>query len=177
MYKRQAQASVAASKNQHIAVIATESTVAGGAYRTAIQQLSPQAKVQQHACGLYVALAEEGWTQGPIVEAVTKKYLGPLFNGTAQAPDTLVLGCTHFPVFAQAIQTFLGNDVTVVDSAHTTATAVYQELSRRNMATPQQGPGHSYYLATDGRERFIRIASTFLQRDLQQSQVEIVDLV
>lgn len=172
-----AAASVAASKTQRIAVIATEGTVAGGAYEKAIRSLSPQAQVQQHACGLYVALAEEGWTQGSIVDAITEQYLAPLFADPAAAPDTLVLGCTHFPVFAQSIQRFLGARVTVVDSAHTTAQAVQAQLQARAIGTPKQGPGHSYYLATDGRERFIRIASTFLQRELQYSQVEIVDLV
>ncbi len=96
-----------ASRSGRIAVIATESTVRGGAYQTAIRRCRPDAQVLARACPLFVALAEEGWIEGEIVEAVAHRYLDGLFHGS-EAPDTLVLGCTHFPVFASVLSRQLG---------------------------------------------------------------------
>jgi glutamate racemase len=115
-----AQAAVAASASQSIAVIGTEGTIDGGAYQRAIQRLNPAARVTQRACSLFVSMAEEGWTVGPIAEAVAHRYLDPIFR-TDDAPDTLVLGCTHFPALAAAIRAVLPSNVVLVDSAATTA--------------------------------------------------------
>ncbi len=112
-------ASAAASRTQHIAVIATEGTIGGGAYQDAIRRLNANARVTPCACSLFVAMAEEGWTSGPIAAAVAQRYLDPIF-GVAGAPDTLVLGCTHFPVLAAAIRSVLPPTVQIVDSAATT---------------------------------------------------------
>src|SRR5271154_708519 len=113
-----AQAAVAASRSQHIAVIATEGTINGGAYQTAIRRLSAGAQVSASACSLFVAMAEEGWTEGPIAQMVARRYLEPVFSG-ADAPDTLVLGCTHFPLLADSIRAVLPAHVGVIDSAVT----------------------------------------------------------
>jgi len=102
-----AQAAVEASVSQRIAVIGTEGTISGGAYQAAIHHLNSAAKVSALACSLFVALAEEGWTQGPIAEAVARRYLGMLFTSAGDGPDTLVLGCTHFPALAQPIRAVL----------------------------------------------------------------------
>jgi glutamate racemase len=132
-----AQAAVAASASQHIAVIATEGTVAGGAYQTAIHRLNPAARVTSRACSLFVSMAEEGWTEGPIAEAVARRYLNPIFGEpifgdpifqSCEAPDTLVLGCTHFPTLVESIRAVLPPQVTIVDSAATTAAAVLRQL-------------------------------------------------
>ncbi len=98
-----AEAAVAASASQHIAVIGTEGTIRGGAYQTAIHRRSPEARVTSCACSMFVALAEEGWTQGPVAEAVAHRYLDPIFD-VADSPDCLVLGCTHFPALIDAIR-------------------------------------------------------------------------
>ncbi len=96
-----ARAACAATVNGRIAVLGTDSTVRGGAYTRAIVALNPQAQVSAIACSLFVALAEEGWTEGTVAQAAAARYLQPLF--TSAAPDTLVLGCTHFPVLAAVI--------------------------------------------------------------------------
>ena len=99
-----AEAALAASRNKRIVVIATEATIAGGAYQQAIASLCPEARVQGRACTLFVPLAEEGWMDGPIVEGIASRYLGDLFSpGRPDRPDTLVLGCTHFPYFKEAL--------------------------------------------------------------------------
>jgi glutamate racemase len=174
-----AKAAVAASLSQHIAVIATEGTIAGGAYQRAIHRLNPSARVISRACSLFVSMAEEGWTVGPIAEAVAHRYLDPIFQG-ADAPDTLVLGCTHFPALAAAIRTALPRHVNVVDSAATTAAAVRLML-RGPSVTPgaraaSAAPGTVAWLATDGAERFARVGSGFLGETLSARSVEIIDL-
>jgi glutamate racemase len=127
---------------------------------------------------LFVALAEEGWVDGPVVEAVAHRYLDALFAAAPgePAPDTLVLGCTHFPVLAPAIHRVLGPGVTIVDSAETTAAALRDVLETAGLAHGGSGPGSVKLLATDGAERFARVGSHFLGRPLAAADVEIVDL-
>jgi glutamate racemase len=184
-----AQAAVAASKSQHIAVIATEGTISGGAYQAAIRRRNPAARVSSRACSMFVALAEEGWTTGPVAEAVAHRYLDPLF-AVEEAPDTLVLGCTHFPILAAAIRAVLPQQVRIVDSAATTAGALLREmpglarpaLARPTLAPPALAqpalarPGRVTWLATDDPERFARVGGRFLGEPLHAEGVEIIDL-
>jgi glutamate racemase len=172
-----AQAAVAASASQHIAVIATEGTIGGGAYEAAIHRLNPQARVTSRACSLFVSMAEEGLTDGPIAEAVARRYLDPIF-AAADAPDTLVLGCTHFPALISAIRTVLPRDVRIVDSAATTAAAAALELEgAAGLGITAGGSrGSVTFLATDGAERFARVGSAFLGEMLRADAVELVDL-
>jgi glutamate racemase len=189
-----AEAAVQASSSQHIAVIGTEGTIQGGAYQNAIHARSTQARVTARPCSLFVALAEEGWTAGPVAEAVARRYLEPLF-AQRDAPDTLVLGCTHFPVLLPAIRAVLPAGVRIVDSAATTARAVVERLGRGSAAAggdagAEEGGGAGggiggggggssgdvLWLATDGAERFARVGSTFLGAPLDAGAVEVVDL-
>ena len=173
-----AAAACVATRSASIAVIATESTVRGGAYQSAITRRLPRARVTARACPLFVALAEEGWTTGPVVEAVAHRYLDDLFvdGACATHPDTLVLGCTHFPVLAPSIRAVIGETASIVDSAATTATALAETLLARQIATSDSGAGRIELLATDDAERFARVGGTFLGRPLATSDVEIVDL-
>ena len=173
-----AAAACAATRSGHIAVVATESTVRGGAYQAAIRRCRPGASVAARACPLFVALAEEGWTDGPVVEAVIHRYLDDLFDGDAAAhPDTLVLGCTHFPVLAPALRKVLGERVAIVDSAQTTAAELAGVLERAGLRhPPRPAAGRITLLATDSAERFARVGATFLGRSLQPGDVEVVDL-
>lgn len=166
-----AAAAVAASVSGHIAVIGTEGTIGGGAYQDAIARLRPAARVAALACPLFVALAEEGLTRGPIVEAVARRYLDPVF-GTGDAPDTLLLGCTHFPVLRASIRAMLPASVRIVDSAATTAEAVRRALPP---AACTSG-GRVAWLATDMPARFARVGGTFLGEPLRAEDVELVDL-
>lgn len=166
-----AAAAVAASASQHIAVIATEATIAGGAYQKAIQRMNPNARVTSRACSLFVAMAEEGWTQGAIAEAVAHRYLDPIFSN--DPPDTLVLGCTHFPALMAAIRSVVPPHVHIVDSAATTAASVLQQVG---VSCPRGTPGKVSWLATDGAARFARVGSLFLGETLAADAIEIVDL-
>jgi glutamate racemase len=184
-----AEAAVAASTSQHIAVIGTEGTINGGAYQAAIHRLNSSARVVASACPLFVALAEEGWVEGPIVESIARQYLTPLFsesealadgaaNPATLVTDTLVLGCTHFPVLAAAIRAVLPPHVRVVDSAVTTAAAVKRLMQGADVANhgAPAAPGRVTWLATDGAARFARVGSTFLGEPLAPQAIEIVDL-
>lgn len=174
-----AQAACAASETGNIAVIATEGTVRGGAYQQAILRIRPAARVNAEPAPLFVALAEEGLNEGPIANDIAMHYLRPMFAPTDRAenpPDTLVLGCTHFPMLAGAIRHAVGPNVQIVDSAATTAVSVDALLRRKGIATKAVRQGHVRLLATDGCERFARVGSRFLDRHIAADEVELVDL-
>jgi len=170
-----AAAACGATRSGRIAVIATESTVRDGAYQAAILRRLPGAIVTSTACPVFVALAEEGWIDGPVVQAVAHRYLDEMFGRELQ-PDTLVLGCTHFPVLAPAIRAVIGPQVTIVDSAETTAAALAGILDGAGLCAAGGQPGSVRLLATDGAERFARVGGIFLGRPLVAADVEIVDL-
>lgn len=170
-----AAAAVAGSKSGRIAVIATEGTVRSGAYEAAIKRLRPEATVVSQACGLLVALAEEGWAEDVLAEAVLRRYLGPLFEQDPhRAPDCLVLGCTHFPLFTPAIRTMFGPWVRLVDSSATVAEAAAVLLAARGLVG--SGASAVRYLVTDGPERFARIASRFLGERIDAAAIERIVL-
>ena len=184
-----AEAACATSKSGHIAVIATEGTVRGGAYQEAILRLRGRARVVAQPTQLFVALAEEGLHQGPIADSIARYYLDPLFHASpdpgtsrdsASSPDTLVLGCTHFPMLAGAIRAAVGPDIAIVDSAATTAKYVRETLERESLTRSQPASSDSKaatrFLATDSIERFARIGSRFLERPIDPEEVELVDL-
>ncbi len=163
------------SLSGRIAVLATESTVAGGAYQRAIAARRPDALVSAQACQVFVALAEEGWTSGDVVQAAAHRYLDALFTSRASAPDTIVLGCTHFPVLAPVIREVVGPDVAIVDSSAAVAGALLELLDARGLRAGQ-GTGGLELLATDGVDRFARVGATFLGSPIQARDVQLVDL-
>lgn len=189
-----AEAACRATRSGHIAVIATERTVRGGAYQQAILEHRPDARVQAFPAQLFVALAEEGLTEGPLAESVARHYLAVPFAGAGSAedrwagvregdaPDTLVLGCTHFPLLSGAIRTVVGPEVRIVDSAETTARAVRCVLAAANIEGPREPPAGARrtmqvrLLATDGAERFARVGGRFLGHAIECAEVELIDL-
>ncbi|MEG2005704.1 MAG: glutamate racemase [Bilophila sp.] len=166
------------SPGGHIAVIATESTVQGGAYREAILRRRPEATVVSRACPLFVPLAEEGLFEGPIVEAVADMYLAPLLQDSAALPDCLVLGCTHYPLLAQAIRKVVGSEIRMVDSAATTAEAVQLCLDEEELCHAQQQDrtGVTRFFTTDDARRFACTGSLFLGTDIPEAEVSLIDL-
>jgi glutamate racemase len=171
-----ARAGAAATRNRRIAVIATEGTVKGGAYARAIHRLMPGVVVVQQPCQVFVALAEEGWTDSPVTLAAADRYLKSLFSGE-EAPDTLVLGCTHFPVLAASIRKSIGEGIALVDSAETTAAAVAAALAEKRLAGAPENRGQARFFATDSPERFARVGEIFLGRRIDPQSVELVDLM
>ena len=171
-----AEAACAVSRGGRIAVLATEGTVRGGAYQQAIARRRPEARVTAVACSLFVALAEEGWTDGAVAEAAAQRYLAALCADPATAPDSLVLGCTHFPVLRAVIARVAGSEVAIVDSAETTAQATAAGLATRGLVRVGGGAAEFRFLGTDSAERFARVGSRFLGREIRADEVELVDL-
>jgi glutamate racemase len=160
-----ARAAVAATKGR-VGVIATEGTVKSQAYTKAIKALNPNVEVIESAAPLFVALAEEGWANTHVAREVAEIYLEPLID---EGIDTLVLGCTHYPILRGTIEKVVGDKVTIVDSAETTAARVAEA-----MQSGASGPGSYQFLVTDSAERFRRIAGEFLERAVEN--LELVSL-
>ena len=171
-----ARAAVSASVNGHFLVLATEATVHRRAYTQALHELRSDAVVEELACSLFVALAEEGWTDGPIAQAIAETYLGGArHHPRGTRPDCAILGCTHFPLLLAPIRHAVGEQVAIVDSATTTADAVSAELDRANLRSTSRSAGALRFLVTDSAERFARVGTAFLGQGIAPSQVELVD--
>ncbi len=154
-----AAAAVKASRSGRIGVIGTEATIASGAYTRAIQRLRPRAEIYTRACPLLVPLVEEGWTDNPIAEQTVAHYLGSLKDSGI---DTLLLGCTHYPLLSGLIARILGRGVRIVDSATATAAAVRQRLASLHIARRDGLGGRQSFFVTETPERFIRVGRRFL---------------
>jgi glutamate racemase len=170
-----ATAAVAARPGGRHLVLATEATVRYGAYRQAIARRDEHAEVRELACELLVSLAEEGWTEGSIAEAIVRRYLEPLAQ-LAFEPDSIILGCTHFPLLRPAIRHVVAEGTAIVDSASTTASVAAAMLAKEELLNQQQGSGRLLLMATDGAGRFARVGGRFIGEDLEASDIEIVDL-
>lgn len=172
-----ARAATAARPAARHLVLATEATVRLGAYGKAIRRLDPQASVRELACELMVAQAEEGWTSGDIATAIVRECLRPMITGSgAYQPESLILGCTHFPILGDAIRSVVSPQVSITDSAGTTAAVVASELLARGLNRASAGPVRLQLLATDGATRFARVGGTFLGEQLAAGDIELVDL-
>ena len=168
-----AKAAVCARPGGRHLVLATEATVRLGAYREAIQRRDPAAQVAEQACEMLVALAEEGWSDGEIARAIIQRYLD---EADSADPDTIILGCTHFPLLKDAIGDVAGKGIVLVDSASTTADVVSRTLTVNLKQRAGDAPGSLRLLATDGATRFARVGGRFLGQALNAGSVEIVDL-
>lgn len=163
-----AEAAVKATRNGRIGVIATRATVASGAYERAIHAIDPALHVVSAACPLIVPLIEEGLFDDPITDQVLHRYLDPL---RAENIDTLVLGCTHYPLAREAIARAAGPEVTLVDSAENCALAVRDLLHTSNLAAPPEFLGRFDVALTDSTEGFLRTAERAL--DLHVGDVQL----
>ncbi len=153
-------AAAAATRNMRLAVLGTRATIQSGAYRSGLLRLLPRAHVVSSACPLFVPLAEEGWERRPAARSIAREYLRPVMRARV---DTVVLGCTHYPLLAGVLRSLLGPRVALIDSADETARAVETELRRRHLAAPGGSRGPSRYFVTDSPEGFRRVAERFLR--------------
>jgi glutamate racemase len=170
-----ARAAVSARPACRHLVLATEATVRLGAYGKAIRELDLAASVDELPCEMLVALAEEGWTGGAIAEAIIRRYLESCLDGPG-CPESIILGCTHFPLLREAIASVAGDGISIVDSAGTTAAVVAERLASEGLARSGTGNGRLELLATDGPRRFARVGGAFLGATLSPDDIEIVDL-
>jgi len=155
------------ARTQTIGVIATESTVQSGAYTAAIKKADPNAEVIERACPLFVPLAEEGWADKEVTQNIAATYLADLRSKI----DTLVLGCTHYPILRDVIQEMVGEEVKLIDSGEATALEVKTLLREKGLARLTSPTGAlerqlcddlDHFYVTDAAERFARVAERFL---------------
>jgi glutamate racemase len=154
---------VYASQNKRIGVIGTKGTIKSRTYETEIKQLDPKVKVTAAACPLFVPFVEEGWLNGEVVENVVRSYLKPLRDAGV---DTVILGCTHYPLLKPIIQNVLGKEVTLIDSAKQVAFEVKKILASEDMLNRGKGGKQKYYVS-DNPEWFSSLAQRFMGRKLK----------
>ena len=152
-------AAVRQTRNKRIGVIGTNATIHSQAYETAIQRIDPTVKVFSQSCPLFVPLVEEGWLNGTICRQVAERYLEPLMR---QRIDTLILGCTHYPLLAQTIQHVLGPRVVLVDSAKQTAVEVRGVLMGTDLLCGRREHPRYQFFVTDEPNHFNRVGQRFL---------------
>jgi len=154
------------TRNRHIGVIGTEGTVKSEAYTRALQLLDPAVVVRSAPCPLFVPLAEEGWAEHEVARLAAQEYLAPLVDARI---DTLVLGCTHYPLLKTTLAQILGAEVELVDSAEETAQVVAHQLRGDALERSGEGGPPDFYVS-DVPTRFERVGSHFLGRSLGKVQ-------
>ena len=166
-----ARRAVERTSNGRIGVIATEATVASGAYERAIRELKDGLEITSRACPLFVPLAEEGWLNHPVTFQVAEEYLTQLRE---IGVDTLVLGCTHYPILRPVIERTLGDGLSYVDSGEAVAERLAQLLEEQQLSSDNGAQQTEEFYVTDSADRFRRVAELFLGRQLES--VETVNL-
>jgi glutamate racemase len=155
-----ARAASQATRNRHIGVIGTRATIRSGAYEKTLRATHNNVRVSSRACPLLVPLIEEGLLDDEVTDQVIARYLEPL---VADGIDTLVLGCTHYPLLSGAIARALGGEITLVDSAQNCATAVQETLDGQSLRSPAAERGELDVALTDAADNFLNVARDALQ--------------
>lgn len=163
-------AALKVSRNRRVGVVGTEATIGSGAYERALREIDRDLFVVQQPCPLFVPLAEEGWVKGEVPERAAHHYLDPLVG---QGIDTLILGCTHYPMLRRVISQVVGESIRLVDSAEETAGETAAMLAEMGMANPREQGGSCRVFVSDTAQRFESIGSAFLGHQL--GAVTVVD--
>ena len=166
-----ARAAVAATRNRHVGVIGTRATIRSGSYEKALRSLDADLRVNSRTCPLLVPLIEEGLLDDDVTDRVIARYLEPMIT---DGIDTLVLGCTHYPLLARAIARFLGNKIAIVDSARNCANAVRDLLDRDSLRALEKNSGRLQVALTDSADNFLGIAREALQLEIGKVQLREV---
>lgn len=153
------------TRNGRVGVIGTEATITSGAYTRVLRALRSAVEVYTRACPLFVPLVEEGWVDGEVVRLTIAQYLSSLKHSGI---DTLILGCTHYPLLKKSIGGFLGEGVKLVDSAEETAKEVRTTLIRYGLAR-RRGTGTASFFVTDLPDRFIKVGARFLGNKVESA--------
>jgi glutamate racemase len=163
-----ARAAVAATTRGHIGVIGTVGTIKSGAYERAIRALDPDVLVTPRACPLLVPLVEEGWTDHDATRLVVREYLEPMLEADI---DTLVLGCTHYPLLKSLFREVLGADVRLIDSAEETAAETARTLADRHLAADADADPVYRFVASDDPLQFLQLGQRFLGGSMEGVEI------
>jgi glutamate racemase len=154
-----ARAAVDASRGGAVGVIGTKGTIASGAYERAIRALAPNMRITVRACPLLVPLVEEGWTDAEATDIIAREYLAPM---SAAHIDTLVLGCTHYPLLKPLLARILGDDVRLIDSARETAAETGRVLDAKGLRADARSTPRHRFIASDAPQQFLELGQRFL---------------
>jgi len=152
---------VSTTKNNKIGIIGTEGTIRSKAYSKAIFELEQKSEVFINACPLFVPLVEEGWESHKITKEIIKEYIYPLLKNQI---DTLVLGCTHYPILKKALREVVGNKVNLIDSAE----AIAESLEKLLPFPEENGIGSETFYVSDNEDKFKKIASRILEKEIDK---------
>lgn len=158
-----AKAAVNATKSKKVGVIGTSATIRSRSYTRAIQAADPSVEVFALPCPLFVPLVEEGWTDGPIVELTAERYLRAVRD---KGVDTLVLGCTHYPLLKSVLSAVMGKGVKLIDSAIETAGEIKKTLGGMSLLNTSAGGVSQEFYVTDSPDKFIEVGERFLGRKI-----------
>jgi len=159
------------TQSGYVGVIATEGTIASGAYERAMLSMRGGLEIISRACPLFVPLAEEGWVEHPVTRQVAEEYLAEMRSSRV---DTLVLGCTHYPILRPVIEQVMGDQIAYIDSGEAVADVVANMLSEQGLLRMTNQPRTEEFYVTDSASRFRRVAEFFLGRPLEL--IESVEL-
>lgn len=164
-----ARAAVQATRNGHVGVIGTAGTIKSGAYDRALRALEPTLRVTVRACPLFVPLVEEGWVDHEATHLVAEEYLAPLLR---EDVDTLVLGCTHYPLLKSVIADVLGGSVRLIDSAEETARETSAVLASERLAASDGADPQYRFIASDDPLMFLQLGQRFLGGAIESVEVK-----
>lgn len=167
-----ARAAAQATRSGRVGLIGTKATISSGAYERVLKELRPNVEVTAQACPLFVPLVENGrFRKGdPLVELVVKEYLEPF---RAAGVDTMILGCTHYPLLTEAIGAYMGPEVNLISSGAACVETVAQVLTDNGLESGNAGVGTRRYFASDSPESFETLASIFLGEDIHHQAEQI----
>ena len=164
-----ARAALQTTRNRHVGVIGTRATIRSGAYERALRVSDNNVRVSSRACPLLVPLIEEGLLDDEVTDRIIVRYLEPLL---ADGIDTLVLGCTHYPLLSVAIARALGHEIVLVDSAQNCAIAVQETLDRNSLRSPGTAGGKLHVALTDAADNFLNVARDALQLNFGEVELQ-----
>jgi len=166
-----AQAAIDTTRNFKIGIIGTEGTIKSRAFEEALKKINRNVKVFSQACPLFVPLVEEGWLDEPETSQIAEKYLSPLKD---KGIDTLILGCTHYPLLKELLSRIMGQGVSLIDTAEATAKAVKKSLGEKNLLRKGNHKAVYKFFVSDDPEKFLQLGMRFLGEGIDKA--ERVDL-
>lgn len=166
-----AAAAAAASKNGRIGIIGTTATVRSGAYEVAIRKIDSTKSIVSNPCPLFVPIVEEGWANTKVAEMVAEEYLKPLIE---DGVDTIVMGCTHYPLLRSVVSRITGGGVTLIDPAFETSREFMNILKENGLEREDDSPVKYNYYVSDDPDKFIKVGATFLEKDIEN--IEKIDI-
>lgn len=166
-----AQAAIDTTRNFKIGIIGTEGTIKSRAFEEALKKINRDVKIFSQACPLFVPLVEEGWLDEPETSQIAEKYLSPLKD---KGIDTLILGCTHYPLLKELLSRIMGQGVSLIDTAEATAKAVKKSLGEKNLLRKGNHKPVYKFFVSDDPEKFLQLGMRFLGKGIDKA--ERVDL-